>query len=369
MKFICNTYDLSEACQIVQRAASAKTALPSVEGILLTAESGKLTLTGYDLEMGIITEIPCSSSEDGRIVINAHMLSETLRKLPADKVTVDADARQIATIESGEFKTTIIGMNAEDYPELPSVTRGYDVEISQKILKDMIRKTIFSAAVKDSKVVHTGVKFEIEQGHIRLVAVDGVRLAIRNENIDYSGEELTFVVPAKTLSEVMKLLGDEDEKIKLSVGTRHITFSIGAYYIISRLLDGEFLNYKSAIPSAAKTIAKVETAKFLDSIDRTSLIITDRIKSPIKCVFANDCIVMSSNASIGASNDKISAEITGEDITVGFNNKYMIDALRVCDTDEIKIMLNSPVAPILVVPVEGDEFIFLILPVRLKNEN
>jgi len=370
MKFTCNTFDLSEACQIVQRAASTKTALPSVEGILLSAENGKLTLTGYDLEMGIITEIPCSSQEDGKIVINARMLSETLRKLPNDNVRIETDVRQIATIESGEFKTTIIGMNADDYPELPSISGGYDVELSHKVLKDMIRKTIFSAAVKDSKIVHTGVKFEIEPGHIRLVAVDGVRLAIRNENIAYTGEELTFVVPAKTLSEVIKLLTDEDDdKVNISVGKRHITFSIGAYYIISRLLDGEFLNYKGAIPSAAKTVVKVNTNDFLDSIDRTSLIITDRIKSPIKCIFAENSIIMSSNASIGASNDKISAEITGEDITIGFNNKYMIDALRVCDTDEVKIILNSPVAPILVVPVEGEEFIFLILPVRLKNEN
>ncbi len=369
MKFSCNTSELSDACQIVQRAASTKTALPAVEGILLSAENGKLTLTGYDLEMGIITTIPCVCLAEGRLVLNAHMFSETIRKLPGDIVTIESDVRQIATIESDNFKTSIIGMNADDYPELPSISGGYDVELDQRVLKDMVRKTIFSAAVKDSKIVHTGVKFEIEEGHIRLVAVDGVRLAIRNENIDYSGEELTFVVPAKTLNEVIKLLGDEDEKVSLSVGNRHITFSIGKYYIISRLLDGEFLNYKAAIPTAAKTVVKVNTGSFLDSIDRTSLIITDRIKSPIKCVFSNDSIVMSSTASIGASNDKIPAEITGDDITIGFNNKYMIDALRVCDTDEVKIMLNSPVAPILVVPTEGEDFIFLILPVRLKNEN
>ena len=370
MKFSCNSFELSEACQVVQRAASTKTAIPSVEGILLSAESGKLTLTGYDLEMGIITTIPCMVEEQGSIVINAHMFSETLRKLPSNTVKIDSDARQIATIECGAFKTTIIGMNAEDYPELPSIISGYDVELDQRLLKDMVRKTIFSAAIKDTKVVHTGVKFEIEEGHIRLIAVDGVRLAIRNENVDYNGEALSFVVPAKTLSEVTKLLSDEnDEKVKLSVGKRHITFTVGSYYFISRLLDGEFLNYKAAIPATAKTVAKVKTAEFLDSIDRTSLIITDKIKSPVKCIFGNNSIEMSSNASIGASSDKIDAEIEGDDCSIGFNNKYMLDALRVCDTDEIKIMLSGPIAPILLVPVEGDEFIFLILPVRLKNEN
>ena len=368
MKFSCNSYELSEACQIVQRAASAKSTIPSVEGILISAENGKLTLTGYDLDMGMITSIPCMTASEGKIVVNAHMLSEILRKLPADTVMIESDMRQIAKIESGRFVTSIIGMSADDYPELPSITGGYDIELPQNILKDMVKKTIFSVAVKDSKPVHTGVKFEIEDNHIRLIAVDGVRLAIRNEDINYTGEPLSFVVPAKTLSEVMKLLGDEDDNISISVGKRHITFSIGKYFIISRLLDGEFLKYKDAIPSQAKTSAKISTSVLLDSIERTSLIITDRIKSPIKCVFSDDSVSMSSNASIGEANDIIPAEITGDRVTIGFNNKYMIDALRVCDTDEVKIILNGPVSPILVVPPEGENFIFLILPVRLKNE-
>lgn len=369
MKFICDSFELSEACQIVQRAASAKTTIPSVEGILISAEDGKLTLTGYDLEFGITTSLFCNIEEPGKIVVNAHMLSETVRKLPNKPVMFDSDARQIATIECGEFHTNLIGMSAEDYPELPSISGGYDVILNQAILRDMIRKTIFSAAIKDAKAVHTGVKFEIEENHIRLVAVDGVRLAIRNEIIEYSGENLSFVVPAKTLSEVVKLLNEDESDIKLSVGKRHITFEIGKYFIISRLLDGEFLNYKAAIPSSTKTVIKVNTVDILESVDRTSLVITDKIKSPIKCVFSDGSITISSNASIGASKDRIPATIEGDDCVVGFNNKYMLDALRVCDTDQIKIMLNGPVAPILLVPVDGDEFIFLILPVRLKNED
>ena len=369
MKFTCNSFELSDACQIVQRATSAKTAFPSVEGILLSAESGSLTLTGYDLEMGITTTIPCNVEESGRIIVNAHMFSETVRKLPDKPVHIDSDARQIAEIKCGEFKTKIIGMSADEYPELPSITGGYDLSLNQPMIKDMIKKTIFSAAIKDAKVIHTGVKFEIDENHIRLIAVDGVRLAIRNEDIEYSGEPLSFVVPAKTLSEVMKLLSDGEENVNISVGKRHIIFKIGSYDVISRLLDGEFLNYKSAIPSSYKTVASVDTMSFLNSIDRTSLILADRLKSPIKCVFANNMIQLSSNASIGASSDKIDVEITGEDCVIGFNNKYMLDVLKVCDTDKVRIMLNGPISPILVVPSEGDSFIFLILPVRLKNED
>lgn len=369
MKIVCNTLELSEACQNVQRAASTKTAIPAIEGILMIAKDGTLTLTGYDLEMGITTSIPARIEEEGELVLNAHMFSETLRKLPDVNVSIDSDARHIATISCGEFESTLIGISAEEYPDLPSVSGGYPISVKQDILKDMIRKTIFSAAIKDSKIVHTGIKFEIEQNHIRLIAVDGVRLAIRNENIVYEGENLSFVVPAKTLSEVTKLMTDEDAEVTLGVGKRHIIFEVNGYNIISRLLDGEFLNYKAAIPSATKTVINVNTKSLIDSIDRTSLIITDKIKSPVKCIFGENLIKISSITSLGTANDKISASIDGESCTIGFNNKYMLDALKVCDTDEVKIMLNGPVAPILIVPNEGDSFIFLILPVRLKNED
>ena len=369
MKIVCNTIELSEACQNVQRAASTKTAIPAIEGILMIAKDGTLTLTGYDLEMGITTSIPAKIEEEGELVLNAHMFSETLRKLPDVNVSIDSDARHIATISCGEFESTLIGISAEEYPDLPSVSGGYPISVNQEILKDMIRKTIFSAAIKDSKIVHTGIKFEIEQNHIRLIAVDGVRLAIRNENIVYEGENLSFVVPAKTLSEVTKLMTDEDAEVNLGVGKRHIIFEVNGYNIISRLLDGEFLNYKAAIPSATKTVINVNTKSLIDSIDRTSLIITDKIKSPVKCIFGENLIRISSITSLGTANDKISASIDGESCTIGFNNKYMLDALKVCDTDEVRIMLNGAIAPILITPTEGDEFIFLILPVRLKNEN
>ena len=233
----------------------------------------------------------------------------------------------------------------------------------------MVRKTIFSAAIKDSKIVHTGIKFEIEENHLRLIAVDGVRLAIRNETIEYSGEALSFVVPAKTLSEVVKLMNSGEEPVTIEVGKRHIIFAVNGYSVISRLLDGEFLNYKAAIPSTTKTVINVDTRSLIDSIDRTSLIITDKIKSPVKCVFGDGLIKISSITSLGTANDKIPAKIEGEGCTIGFNNKYMLDALKVCDTDEVRIMLNGAISPILILPPEGDNFIFLILPVRLKNEN
>ena len=196
-----------------------------------------------------------------------------------------------------------------------------------------------------------------------------MRLAIRNEEIAYDGEDLTFVVPAKTLSEVIKLMSDEEEPIRIGVGKRHIEINVGNYGIISRLLDGEFLKYESAIPDTAKTVITVDTRQLMDCVDRTSLIITDKIKSPIKCTFEDNEIQMSCISSLGTAQDRMECRIEGEGLTIGFNNKYMLDALRNCETDEVKILLSGAIRPILIVPHSGDSFLFLILPVRLKNED
>ena len=369
MKFACNTAEFSQACQNVSRAASGKTSIPAIEGILITAYNSTLTLTGYDLEMGITTVIPSKNDEDGSIVLNARMLSDILRKMPGEFVSIESDSRQIAVIKCGDVKYQLIGIEAGDYPELPSVSNGYPVNVDREILKDMIQKTIFSVSVHDAKIVHTGVKFEVGENSLRLVAIDGVRLALRNETITYSDEPLSFVVPAKTLSEVVKLMGEGEGNITINVGKRHIIFEIGTYSIISRLLDGEFVHYEASFPKVSNTVVRVNTRALLESIDRASLIITDRIKSPVKCVFADNLINISSETAIGSANDKIAADIQGENVTLGFNNRLLLEALRVCDTDEVRILIANKAAPILICPPEGESFIFLICPVRLKNEN
>lgn len=240
MKFVCGTAELSEACLNVQRAVSTKTSIPAVEGILIKAVSGQLILTGYDLELGINTAIKATVEEEGSIIINARILCDILRKLPGESVRFESDARLLASIVSGNAKYSLIGMSAEEYPELPSVSGGYPIVINQGVLKDMVRQTIFAVAVNDSKVVHTGVKFDISGNILKLIAIDGFRLAVRKENIDYSGDDISFIVPAKTLSEIMKLMNDDDGTISLGVGKRHIVFEIGSYSVVSRLLEGEF---------------------------------------------------------------------------------------------------------------------------------
>ena len=228
----------------------------------------------------------------------------------------------------------------------------------------MIKKTIFSVSTSERNPVHSGVRFEISEGKIVLVAVDGARLAIRREDIDYTGEDVAFVVPAKTLSEVLKLGEDEEGVYSINVGKRHICFEVGEYKIISRLLEGNFIDYKAAIPLNSSTSVIAPTRRVVECIERTSLIITDR-SSPVRCNIENGIIKFSCVTTVGTANDKMPAEIVGNDIEIGFNNKFVLDALKACDSDEIKIEFNSANQPIIIVPTEGDKFLFLVLPVRI----
>ena len=315
----------------------------------------------------MITSMEARVEEAGSIILNAKILCDILRSLPSDTVSIEADERLTCRIKSGDAEFTLIGIAAADYPELPSVESGFPIVLDSETLRDMIRKTIFATAENDVKVVHTGVRFEIGANQIRLVAVDGFRLAMRNEEIDYDGEEKIFVAPKKALNEVVKLTGGE-ETIALNVGKRFIVFEIGSYRIVSRLLEGEFLNYRAAISGKVTGTVRVNTRLLIQSIERTSLIITDRTKSPIRCVFDEDMIRISSTTALGTAHDRVPCKSEGEHMEIGFNNRYLLDALRVCDADEVLVKIGSPILPILIVPTEGEDFLFLVLPVRLKTE-
>ncbi|MDR2524785.1 MAG: DNA polymerase III subunit beta [Oscillospiraceae bacterium] len=370
MKFVCAAELLSACCQNVQRAISGKTTIPALEGILIRAGEGRLWLTGYDLEVGIQTSMEAEVQEEGALVLNARVLCEILRRVPGDTVSLESDARCLAGITSGESSYRINGQSPEEYPELPSITGGSPLVLPQGILKEMIRQTIFAVAINpDTKPVHTGVKFELRSGELRLAAIDGFRLALRREPIAYEGEELSFVVPPKTLNELVKLAAEEGE-VSIAVGKRHIVFDLGGYHVVSRLLDGEFMNYEMAIPAEHTAEAAMDTRALISAIERISLIITEKIKSPIRCELQTDLgrLELTCVTGVGTARDSVGADISGEPFEVGFNNRFLLDALRACDTDEVRLRFAGPVAPALILPPEGDSFLFMVLPVRLKAE-
>lgn len=366
MKITCNKQELVEAVSNVQRAVSSKTSLAALEGILLrTCEDG-LELCGYDLELGITTAIPAKIEQEGSIVLNAKLFGDIVRRVPSDAITLATDEKWITNIVSGVSEFSIVGIAPEEYPDLPTVSGASEMRLQSSVLKSMIRQTLFAVADNDSKPIHTGTLFELQERSLRLVSVDGYRLAMRTEQI-VGGEELHFVVPGKTLSEVHKLLPDSDENVSLSIGRRHIIFEIGSYCVISRLLDGEFLDYNAAIPANCTTEVKAQARAFIDSVERVSLLITDRLKSPVRCIFENGEVKVSCVTSIGKANDEFMAPVQGDAVEIGFNNRYLLDALRNADSDEVRVQLNGPLSPMKVLPPEGDSFLFLVLPVRLKS--
>ncbi|MBQ6601685.1 MAG: DNA polymerase III subunit beta [Clostridia bacterium] len=367
MKIICDSADLAKAAFSVQRTVSGKSTIPSLEGILIEAFENKIKLTGYDLEVGSTVIIDGDVRTEGKIVLNAKNFCDILRMVPDDTISIETDDRNIAKIKSGEADYSIIATNAEDYPELPTLSKFSPVVVELGLLKDMIKKTIFSVSTGERNPVHNGVKFEISQNKIVLVAVDGARLAVRREEINYDEDQngvLNFVVPAKTLGEIQKNTSDDDTPVEIKVGDRHIIFSIGEYKVISRLLEGNFLNYKSAIPISSETTIIVETKRLIESIERTSLIITDK-SSPLRLIVENNVLKFSSVTALGTASDRMAADIEGKNIEIGFNNRFVLDCLKVCDVEKIKIEMISANQPITFSPLEGDHFFFLILPVRI----
>ncbi len=367
MKIICDSADFGKACMNVQRTVSGKSTIPALEGILIEAENGTVRLSGYDLEVGSKIVIDAEVFSEGRIVLAAKNLCDIIRLVPDEKVSIECDDRNICKIKSGEAEYSLIGTSADEYPELPTLTKFSPVSVNISLLKDMIKKTIFSVSVGERNPVHTGVKFEIGDGLFVLVAVDGARLAIRKEYINYQLEEkekLEFVVPSKTLNEISKLNAEEDAEIEILVGERHIIFKYENYEIISRLLEGNFINYKAAIPLTSTTQIKVNTRSLIECIERTSLIITDK-SSPVRCSVENSIMKFSSVTAIGTASDKIAAEIEGNNVEIGFNNKFVLDALKACDVEDIRIEMGSANQPIIFKPLEGESFFFLVLPVRI----
>lgn len=367
MNLTCNRDILSDALVNVSRAIPSKSTLPPLEGVLLKAENGQIHLTGYDLETGISTSIEARVESAGEIVLSARLFSDIIRKMPCDTITIETDEKQLTRIQGGVSEFTILGIPSAEYPELPAVSDCTTLEIGQQRLKSMIEQTQFAIAATDAKPVHTGSKFVVEDGHILVVSVDGYRLAIRKE-VMKTGEERSFVVPGKTLGEISKMIKDGEEPARISVARRHVIFQIEGYEIVTRLLEGEFLDFNNAVPQGSATTVEVGVRDFIDSIERTSLLITDRLRSPLRVEFSEEGIHISCSTAMGRASDHFQASITGNRLEMGFNNKYLLDALRASGTDKVKVELNGPLSPVKIIPMEGDEFLFLVLPVRLKSE-
>ncbi len=365
MKFSCQKEIILSAVQTTSKAAAGKSSIPALEGILMELEGNTLTVTGYDLDIGIKTSIQVNGIESGNIVINAKMSGDIIRKMPSGELTFECGENNIAEISSRETNFSVMCMSADDYPNIPQVNLDTSFTMPQKLLKNMIVQTKFAVAVVDSKPALMGCKFELEDNILNVAAVDGVRIALRQEPLTYNN--ISFIVPAKTLEELTHILSDDNEKnVTVSVDKNQISFTVDDYIMISRLLDGEFIPYKSYLKANSEVYAEVNCREMTEMLERTMLIINEKNKNPIRCEIKDNSIYMSCTTAIGKVNDRITVKYNGDPIVIGFNAKYMLDAFKACDTDSVKLVVSSSVAPILILPMEGSAFTYLVLPMRLK---
>lgn len=251
MKISCLRTDLANAISNVSRAVSTKAAIPALEGVLIKAYDNKLNISGYNLEIGITTDMEATIQSEGEIVVSAKLFLDIVRRLPEEIVMIETDDRMVTYITCGHVDYQIVGMSSVEYPDLPSFEQTDGITVNSKILREMIRQTVYAVSENTAKPIYTGSLFEIEDGNFKIVAVDGYRMAIRNENVD-SESKTSFVVPGKTQQEVLKLLTDDEENVEIIIGQRHITFKVKNYRVISRLIEGTFLDYNTAIPKESK---------------------------------------------------------------------------------------------------------------------
>ena len=368
MRFTCEKSMLVQGLNIAGRTVAQKSSLSVLEGILCKAEDG-LNLTGYNMETAITYNVEAEITETGSCILPARLFGDIIRRLPEGPVTVVVDDNFKVSIRSGYASFTISAENAEDYPELPDVNSGRNAMIPQNKLKELISGTIFAVSENQGRPIHTGVKFEVSDDSISAIAVDGFRLARRTWHAEKpTGREMSFVVPAAGLKEVEKILTDSEEEASFILGPKHILFQIGGATLVCRLLEGDFLDWRRVVPTNCPVKLVAHVSDLSASIERVGLIVSEKYKSPVRCVFSDQVLQLRTNTTIGAAEDRCAIAGDGKELEIGFNVRYLADALRVIPSEEVVLELTNGLSPIVLTPVEDKyDFAYMVLPVRIKN--
>ena len=368
MRFTCEKSMLVQGLSIAGRTVAQKSSLSVIEGILCKAGVG-LHLTGYNMETAITYQIEAEVSDPGECILPARLFGDIIRRLPEGPVTVVVDESYKVSIRSGYASFTISAECADDYPELPDVNSGRPILIPQNKLKELISGTIFAVSENQGRPIHTGVKFEVTNTSVNAIAVDGFRLARRTYHPETeTGREMSFVVPAAGLKEVEKILTDSEEDAAFTLGPKHILFQIGNATLVCRLLEGEFLDWRRVVPTNCPIKLVANVSDLASSVERVGLIVSEKYKSPVRCVFSHQELLMRTNTTIGAAEDRCAIAGDGKELEIGFNVRYLADALRVIPSEEVTLELTNGLSPIVLTPVEEKyDYAYMVLPVRIKN--
>ena len=368
MRFTCEKNMLSAGLSIVSRTVAAKSALSVLEGVLCRAGSG-LCLTGYNMETAISHQIEADVSDPGECILPARLFGDIIRRLPEGPVTVVVDENYKVSIRAGYASFHISAESADDYPVLPDVSTGKAIRIPQAAMKELINGTIFAVSENQGRPIHTGVKFEVEDTAVSAIAVDGFRLARRTFHPDEpTGRQLSFVVPAAGLKEVEKILSDSEGDVAFTLGQKHILFQLGGTTLVCRLLEGDFLDWRKVVPTDCPVKLSAHVADLACSIERVGLIVSEKYKSPVRCVFGFNELQMRTNNTIGVAEDRCAIAGDGKEIEIGFNVRYLADALKVIPSQEVILELTNNLSPIVLTPAEEKyDFAYMVLPVRIKS--
>ena len=369
MKFCCEKALLLPAVTTAARATAPKSSIPALEGILLEADT-ELRITGYDLETGIRTVVPAEIKERGSLVLPARKFCDMIRNLPDDVVTFVSEGLNVR-IRCGDVKYNIQGIDSEEFPELPAVEPQNALVLPQATLSDMISRTLFAVCSTDGRPILTGSLFEVVGDLLTVVSVDGQRLALRREKLDHApGKDFSFVVPGSALGEVKGICGDSEDEVSVTTGARHILFRVGSTLLVTRRLEGEFLNYRQSISwkSTISLIADIKTV--MTSINRVSLILQENTKNPLRCIAGDGCLYFSTVTPTGDASDQCPVEGSGNDLHIGFNHRFLLDALKAVPDEKARLMMGTPSTPCIIVPTDApageEKYLFMVLPVRMS---
>ncbi len=366
MKIICKKTDLQDSVNIVLKAVPSKSTMPILECLIIEVKNDKIKMIANDMELGIETIVKGSIVRTGTIAINAKLFSEIIRKLPDNDVTIDIDDNHLATITCEKSKFTLSGRSGEEFPYLPNIVKQDAVILSQFSLKEIIRQTVFSISDNESNKIMTGELFEISGDELKVVSLDGHRISIRKLTLNKSYNDIKVIVPGKTLTEISKILsGEISDDVSIFFTDKHILFEFNNTIVLSRLIEGEYYKINQMLSSDYETKVTVNKKELLSSIDRATLLIKETEKKPIIVNIDDRKLALKMNSSIGSLDEDIEISKEGKDILIGFNPKFLIEALRVIDDEEIDIYLINPKAPCFIRNKE-ESYIYLILPVNFN---
>ncbi len=367
MKIVCTKSNLLNGVQIVSKAVPSKTTMSILECILVDTRSGDIKLTANDMELGIETVIDGEILDKGMIALDAKIFLDIVRKLPDNNITIETDDNLKTTITCEKAKFNIIGKSGEDFSYLPQIEKNDSVIMSQFTLKEVVRQTIFSIADNDNNKLMTGELFEINDDTLKVVSLDGHRISIRKIALKNSYENKKVVVPGKTLNEISKILpGDMDKDINIFFTDKHILFEFDNTVVVSRLIEGEYFKVDQMLSSDYETKVNINKKELLDCIDRATLLVKEGDKKPVIINITDGVMELKMNSTVGSMDEEIDIEKEGKDLMIGFNPKFLIDALRVIEDEEVDLYMVNPKAPCFIRNKE-ESYIYLILPVNFTT--